>query len=386
MSSMLHSALPATALCRTVLADGRVLTITASRRPRANRADVKCSVAAAPALAQHMQQVVRMARLTEPVLDTRDQVVLSMDHTPGALERDWELAAVLADRMVRGVYQPANPAAVFAFGASDGWHLGRLRLAELPQPVPVQRSSAGAAGAGAAGENDRYAIALARLPDDGVLVYSEAVATLPRAPDGRCFAISHLGALHGHADQADCVASVRSWFPLYSGGLHDSLAWVEVSVYPLDAADGGASEEDSIAAPQLEPARLLGLRQTLAAARHFDGHGLGRWRTLVRFGQPEFQGASYELALVMADRMARGREFLPRGRLIASGQSSAWHAGLVEAVEGQQAKLELIIRQAGAGDRVLLPADWAATLPAGYQAQLRQRGASLACIGRIGMI
>jgi hypothetical protein len=88
----------------------------------------------------------------------------------------------------------------------------------------------------------------------------------------------------------------------------------------------------------------------------------------------------------MADRMARGREFLPRGRLIASGQSSAWHAGLVEAVEGQQAKLELIIRQAGAGDRVLLPADWAATLPAGYQAQLRQRGASLACIGRIGMI
>jgi hypothetical protein len=386
MSSMIHSALPATALCRTVLADGRVLTVAASRRARANRADVKCSVAAAPALAQHMQQVVRMARLTEPVLDTRDQVVLSMDIAPGALERDWELAAVLADRMVRGVYQPTNPAGVFAFGASDVWQLGRLRLAELPQPAPVQCSSTAAAGAGASGTNDRYATALAQLPDDGVLVYSEAAATLPRAPDGRSFAISHLGALHGHADQADCVASVRSWFPLYSGGLHDSLAWVEVSVYPLEAADAGANEEDSIAAPQLEPARLLALRQTLAAARHFDGHGLGRWRTLVRFGQPEFQGASYELALVMADRMARGREFLPRGRLIASGQSSAWHAGLVEAVEGQQAKLELIIRQAGAGDRVLLPADWAATLPAGYQAQLRQRGASLACIGRIGMI
>jgi hypothetical protein len=117
----------------------------------------------------------------------------------------------------------------------------------------------------------------------------EAAATLPRAPDGRSFAISHLGALHGHADQADCVASVRSWFPLYSGGLHDSLAWVEVSVYPLEAADAGANEEDSIAAPQLEPARLLALRQTLAAARHFDGHGLGRWRTLVRFGQPSFR-------------------------------------------------------------------------------------------------
>lgn len=388
--------IPASAVCRSVLADGRVLTITASRRPRANRADVKCSVAAAPALAQRMQQVVRMARLTEPVLDTRDQVVLSMDLAPAALERDWELAAVLADRMVRGIYAPADPAAVFAFGSSDVWHLGRLRLAEVPahadaQPQRQQLSSAvsKAARHAEADAGDRYSRALALLASDGVLVYSESASTLPRAPDRRCFAISHLGALQGHADQADCVASVRTWFPLYSGGLHDSLAWVEVSVYPLDAADAvvaAGSEEDSISAPQLEPSRLQALRQTLAAARHFDGHGLGRWRTLVRFGQPDFQGASYELALVMADRMARGREFLPRGRLIASGQSSAWHAGQVETVEGQQAKLELIIRQAGAGDRVLLPADWSATLPAGYQAQLRQRGASLACISRIGMI
>ncbi|MYM37759.1 hypothetical protein [Duganella qianjiadongensis] len=390
---MKQTAISANAVCRSVLADGRVLTITASRRPRANRADVKCSVAAAPALAQRMQQVVRMARLTEAVLDTRDQVVLSMDLAPAALERDWELAAVLADRMARGVYTPADPAAVFAFGSSDVWHLGRLRLAEWPahggaQPQRQQQPAlAGTAGMyGDADPADRYSRALALLGSGGVLVYSEAAATLPHVADSRCFAISHLGALQGHADQADCVASVRTWFPLYSGGLHDSLAWVEVSVYPLDAADATCSEEDSISAPQLEPSRLQALRQTLAAARHFDGHGLGRWRTLVRFGQPDFQGASYELALVMADRMARGREFLPRGRLIASGQSSAWHAGQVETVDGQQAKLELIIRQAGAGDRVLLPADWSASLPAGYQARLRQRGASLACISRIGMI
>jgi hypothetical protein len=338
MSSMIHSALPATALCRTVLADGRVLTVAASRRARANRADVKCSVAAAPALAQHMQQVVRMARLTEPVLDTRDQVVLSMDIAPGALERDWELAAVLADRMVRGVYQPANPAGVFAFGASDVWQLGRLRL-ECPSlrrfsaaaqlrlvPVPAARTTATPRR-----WHNCPTTACWCIPKRRPRCRARRWAQLCHQPSGRAAR---------HADQADCVASVRSWFPLYSGGLHDSLAWVEVSVYPLEAADAGANEEDSIAAPQLEPARLLALRQTLAAARHFDGHGLGRWRTLVRFGQPEFQGASYELALVMADRMARGREFLPRGRLIASGQSSAWHAGLVEAVEGQQAKLD----------------------------------------------
>lgn len=360
---------PDTARCRSVLADGRLLTITASRRPRANRADVKCTVAAAPALAQRMQQVVRMARLTEAVLDTRDQVVLSMDVAPTAQERDWELAAVLADRMVRGVYRPAAAANVLALGRSDAWHLGRLQQ---------DGTVSGAVSAALA--------SLLLQAEDSVLVHAEPLAApLPHA-DGRCIAISHLGALHGHADQADCVASVRSWFPLYCGGLHDTLAWLEVSVFPIDTADAAANEEDSISAPQLEPSRLQALRQTLAAARHFDGHGLGRWRTLVRFGQAEFQGASYELALVMADRMARGREFLPRGRLIASGQSSAWHAGLVESVDGQAAKLELIFRQAGAGDRILLPADWAGTLPAGFQAQLRQRGASLACIGRIGMI
>jgi len=369
MSGISHPRLPDYAVCRSVLADGRLLTITASRRARGNRADVKCHVAAAPALALRMQQVVRMARLTEALLDSRDQVLLSMDPAPNARERDWELAAVLADRMVRGLYAAAPGAeqALLALGWSDAWHLGRVE----GEPLQAQR------------------IAMAHLAPDGALVLGGQVRRDAGEPDlagARCSVIGHLGALHGHADLADCVASVRSWFPLYCGGSHDSLAWLEVSVFPLAAGTVQASEEDSIAAPQLDPARLQALRQTLCAARHFDGHGLGRWRTLVRFSQPEFQGNSYELALVMADRMARGREFLPRGRLIATGQSSAWHAGLVEAVDGQQAKLALIARQAGAGDRILLPAGWAAALPAGYVAGLRQRGASLACIERIGMI
>ena len=104
------------------------------------------------------------------------------------------------------------------------------------------------------------------------------------------------------------------------------------------------------------------------------------------FGGGEFAGRSWELALVMADRLARGREFVPRGRLIASGASSAWHAGKVEAVEGVLPKCALLLREAGAGDRVLLPADWQGQLPAGFAEQLRMLGASLACVERIGII
>lgn len=351
MTTLSITAVPTNAECRCMLADGRILTITASRRPRANRADVKCTVPGAPAVAERMQEVVRLARHTEVRFDSRDQVVLSMDITPPIEDREWELAAVLADRMVRGLH--AIPAkALYAQGSSDTWHLGSIQ-GEVNTDPPISQA----------------------------------------------LLITHLGALTGHADPSASVSTVRTWFPLHSGRINDALGWVEVSVFPIDSEvtpiDESAnathtaaanSEEDTIAAPGLDLTVQQEVRQTLAGARHFDGKGLGRWRSVVRFGQPRFQGGSYQLALVMADRLARGREFVPRGRIIATGCSTAWHAGRVDTVDDREPKLELIMRQAAAGDRVLLPKDWQDQLPPGYASELRQKGASVACIDRIGMI
>jgi hypothetical protein len=89
---------------------------------------------------------------------------------------------------------------------------------------------------------------------------------------------------------------------------------------------------------------------------------------------------------VLADRMARGREFLPRGRVLATGQSSAWHAGRIETVEGVGPKCVLLERTVAPGDRVLVPRAWEAQLPPGWRETLRARGASLACVDRIGII
>ena len=328
---------PLEASCRSIDADGSYLTITATRRTRDGRADVKCSVPGAPEIAARMQQAVRLARHTEARIDSRDQVVLSLDRAPGGAWRDWELAAVLADRIVRGVYKAQR--VVIANGWSDAWHLGRIdgrHLANVPQGV------------------------------------------LAGGPDG----LPHLGLLNGQPDPAAGVSCARAWFPLHSGGLDDALNWVEVSVRPLD----GAGETDSVSAPELDPVRQAQVAAVLAGARHFDGRGQGQWRTTVRFGEPRFQGDSYGFALVMADRMARGREFLARGRVIATGTSSAWHAGKVEAVEAIGPKCALIARQAAPGDRVLLPKEWEAALPAGLREDLRARGASLACVERIGII
>jgi len=328
-----------TSVCRSIAADGGMLAITATRRPRAGRADVKCSVPGAPAVAERMQQVVRLARHAEARFDSRDQVVLSLDRAPGDGERDWELAAVLADRIVRGVFTPQRE--VVANGWSDAWHLGRIdgrRLAGAPA---------------------------------GVLL-------------GGADALPHLGALNGQPDPGAGISSARAWFPMHSGGEHDGLGWVEVSVRPL--ARLGEGEDDPVSVPDVDAVRQAQVAAVLAGARHFDGRGQGRWRTTVRFGEPRFSGDSYQLALVMADRMARGREFAARGRVIATGASRAWHAGRVEAVEALAPKCALIAREAAPGDRILLPKDWEAALPQGLREALRARGASLACVERIGII
>jgi hypothetical protein len=336
------SATPDTVQCRCPLSDGSVLTLTATRRPRLNRADVKCSVPDDARLAERMQQVLRLARLTEAGFDTRDQVVLSLDRRPPAGERGWELAAVLADRGVRGLLR-LRPAPL-ANGWSDEWERGRV-----------------------AGHT------LGTAPSDGILL-------------GGAGGLPHLGLLSGHADPGAAVSTARAWFPLHSGQT-GGMGWVEVSVHPLAAPGAEAPEEEqTIGVPGQDAARQLAVRQVLCGARHFDGRALGRWRSVVRFGAEDFAGRSWELALVMADRLARGREFVPRGRLIASGASSAWHAGRVDAVEGVEAKCALLLREAGPGDRVLLPRAWQEQLPDGFAEQLRLQGASLACVERIGMI
>jgi hypothetical protein len=338
--------LPDLAECRSLLADGTILTVAATRRPRANRADVKCSAAGSSAVAERMLQVVRLARHTEARFDSRDQVVISLDRAPGADERDWELAVVLADRIVRGVYQPAVPGPacdsvarrIVANGWSDQWQTGRI------DGHDVSVAPAGAMLGGSSG-------------------------------------LAHLGMLTGRPDPAAAVSSARAWFPLHSGGSNDSLCWVEVNVYPLARESG--EEEEAIAVPGLDLTQQLVVRQALAGARHFDARGLGRWRSVVRFGQPRFHGNSFELALVIADRIARGREFLPRGRVIASGRSDAWHAGRVDPVDGCEPKCALILQQAVAGDRILLPAAWESMK---FKEAVASKGASVAFIDRIGII
>jgi hypothetical protein len=94
-----------------------------------------------------------------------------------------------------------------------------------------------------------------------------------------------------------------------------------------------------------------------ALARKLSPAAPGNWRTVVRCGAESVGGCS-----------------------------DAWHAGRVDTVDGIDAKCALLLREAGPGDRILLPRAWQEALPAGFAEQLRAQGASVACVERIGII
>jgi hypothetical protein len=125
---------------------------------------------------------------------------------------------------------------------------------------------------------------------------------------------------------------------------------------------GGFSQEHD--------ARRQRLARLLAAARAADKDEQWSrdWDTEIAFSGP-FSGNSWELALVLADRLARGRLHASSGHLIATGaiavdaddatDKDRLHQTLaVRDVEGDEVKLCGIAELASQGDRVLLPSAW----------------------------
>jgi hypothetical protein len=371
------------ATCFCVLDDGRRVAVHATCRARAERVDIKAH--GSRRINARIQQILRLARHSEAEFDSRVQVVISLDPWPDEASREWELALVLADRMARGLYH--NPAQeLYAHGWSDHWHEARIA------PVTAAQLARYASLA------DRLVTSPANSPPASAClitgqIAAEAAATETGGGDGQSPAqrpndlnhlfISHLGALHGHPDPLALISTSRTWFPLYSAGQNDSLNWVEVSVRPLATSQNG---EAPVSVVGLDAAQSAQVQQVLADARQFDGKPCHQWRTVVRFGHDGFYGESYQFALVMADRIARGRDFPARGRLIATGRSGAWHSGMVERVEAVEAKCALLLHEVQRGDRLLLPAAWQDELPPKFMAQVAAKGGSCACVERIGLL
>lgn len=157
----------------------------------------------------------------------------------------------------------------------------------------------------------------------------------------------------------------KVWFPVIEGdGAQASLHSLELTLAPRDRPDPQAHVASFDGCGGWIKDREDRIQRLLQASRAFDGDEPWSeyWSTTLSFTGSAFSSNSYELALVLADRMVRGRLPRPLGRMIASGAiSEAFECAevfTVENVEGEVAKWACLEKEAQPGDRILLPRAW----------------------------
>ncbi len=322
---------PLTCICP--LEDGRSLTIRASLRPLHGAAAIKCQLAAPdPAwqFTQQVQRVVQLARLHEAAPNESEQLLLEFDSNALGMQA-WEVAVILLDRLLRGVYVANHLSHFQAAGQIIEWQQGLC----APNAIYLQ---------------------------DGIEQNITHLAQLALAPN------------------KTVIRQQRVYFPLIGSGAHDCLSWLEV----------WARAE---AKPVTLVANVLGLDvaqqaqalEVLQAARSHEAKNAMYWRSVLHFAPTSFVGNSWQLALVLADRIARGRAFAPRGRLLATGCSSRWAEGVVESVAGCAEKSTLLLQEVSSGDRIILPAAWQAQQSSTWLQEIQAKGASCVYISQLGL-
>lgn len=355
--------LPAIAQCRVPRADGSFLQVSATvmLAPADGMARIKLSPAfrTHPA-AERMVEVVRSARLAEPVPDERWRVTCDITPLPNPQERGWELAVVLADRMARGLWHPQ--ADVLALGCSDDWLGGALHV-----PLAEQ------------GSLDAVRPQANSLCLRGALEADSMQDVL--ASDWRV--LGNIAELSGQATSDGFMRRASTWFPAVWDGSADRLIRIDVVVRPLPTAL--STGDGLISVFGMPRARHEEVTLVLEQSRQADPKGPGRWMTLVRFESASFSGKSCELALVLADRLARGREprQRPEQKLIATGTSHNWASAQICSVEGSALKLPLIQAHVSEGDRVILPAAWRTEVAPDFLQQVAQRKATVVFVDKI---
>lgn len=335
-----------------------------------------------------LKSAVSRARLTEPLDPTGTRVTLTLElqpddgtqkatpglasaagplppAAPGIGQGLAECAAVVADRAARSALHLPE-AGAWVLASSGEWELGALHA--LPEPWQAQSLAwlRGRMQASPGGVD-------ATLTTDPC-VYIAMPHGLPEDAPARWRAVDHLDQLQGPLAHRPApgrlVRSYEAWFPTI-GARGAQLASVRVVVTPIDPDTPGAVE----VLGTTDRDKIRRTHAVLGCVRRNDAHA-ARWRTLVHFSTAAFDGRSFELALAVADRIARGREWPGAGRVLATGAIDE-RTGAVLPVEespprspfdrrpGAQAedlaadgKLGLLQREVRLYDTVLLPQIW----------------------------
>ncbi|NYZ17898.1 hypothetical protein HL658_35605 [Azospirillum sp. RWY-5-1] len=112
---------------------------------------------------------------------------------------------------------------------------------------------------------------------------------------------------------------------------------------------------DAVAQVIGHPTWIKEVLRTLTAARSGTGHDIGR-KVKVKFRQAEnCDGNSFQLALAVSDRMLLEGAPPGKGRVFATGEIDPAGEGAVLAIDGFDAKIELLLDRADPGDVFAFP-------------------------------
>lgn len=323
--------------CHCPLEDGSELIIRASLRTLHGGAAIKCHIAGAEQdwqFTQQVQAIVQLARLHEDAMTlvalgpSGQQLILECNRSAKDTTH-WQLAVILLDRLARGTSPPLS-ATWRAAGQIDNLLNGTCSAGAFIQHGNTKQP------------------------------------------------IDNLRQLSPFAGRA-LLRHQRCYFPLVGSGAHDCLSWLDVYQRPMRDMSPHAIILGVDAAQQHQAQTVL------SAARSHENKPRMPWRTVLQFAPKSFVGNSWQLALVLADRISRGRAYAPRARLIATGASTRWHEGIVETVAGCEEKTRLLLAQLEPGDRIILPSAWQDTLPTHWAQHIVAKGASYVLIAQLGL-
>lgn len=316
---------------------------------------------------QALLDALHCARINEPDMDVAWRVVIKSPATIGAsLPQSLPFTAIVADRLARQRIEAESPR-VIVLGRSDDWLQGPVVPAEDHEQALqtlIDQADLGRADIFLPPPSDPHS-------------ESQYQRLREKHPEAILREVDCLANLHGRPCANSPRRRARVWYPVLHGedGETDRLLDLEVILRPSQPP---THQDDPIQITGLPWHDATEFAKLLRDLRALEGRQ-GEWETLVRFAAGS-QGRSSELALVLADRIARGREFPARGRLMATGMVD--QRGDVQSVEGLERKCRLMLEHAQPGDRILMPEAWRQEAT-GYLKALREKGASGAFISSI---
>lgn len=309
-----------------------------------------------------VHEATTLSRMVEPVEDLHAQVgFICCDSSSGEPTELAallvQMAAVVADRAARGRMPALPEGGAVVMAVCENLLEGELTaIPQAHQEACLQTLL----------QYEDLGQVWVLLPDEAETTRDWPERILNKHPQAIIKRASHLSSFSGNLRAGTRRPhQAVAYFPVVTGNaaqLHE----VQVTVSPLPS-DRQYEEVIRVVGAASAGAQKGAVEAVLKAVRHQERLSARRWETVVHFPNDSVAGDSYQLALAVADRMARGREWPSHaadgtpGRVFATGAIDVGEQrpGRVKTVGEMIVKLSLLKTELRDGDTLLLPSAWA---------------------------